>query len=430
MYELGRQPFGLASPAAWLRVAGHEVACVDLAVAELPALTIREADVVALYLPMHTATRLAAKVVERVRLLNPRARLCCYGLYAPMNAEYLRSLGVETIIGGEFEPGLVAAIAGEQPPPVSFDRLRFITPERSGLPALSRYAKLHVDGSARVVGYTEASRGCKHLCRHCPIVPVYQGQFRVVQPEVVLDDIAQQVAAGAAHITFGDADFFNGPTHARRIVDELHRRFPGVTYDATIKVSHLRQHGDLLPVLRDTGCLFVTTAVESVDDTVLEKLDKGHTRADFIEVVREFRAIGLTLAPTFIPFTPWTTGESYRDLLALIRELDLVENVSPVQLTLRLLIVPGSKLLELADIQAIIERFDESALVYRWRHSDPDVDTLQREALRLVHDLQKQRASRREIFAGIWELAHGAPPDDFDLRPRAIIPYMDEPWYC
>ena len=33
--------------------------------------------------------------------------------------------------------------------------------------------------------------------------------------------------------------------------------------------------------LRGTGCLFVISAVESADDAVLEKLDKGHTRADF-----------------------------------------------------------------------------------------------------------------------------------------------------
>ena len=92
-----------------------------------------------------------------------------------------------------------------------------------------------------------------------------------------------------------------------------------------------------MPRLKETGCLFVTSAVESVDDAVLEKLEKGHTRADFLEVVRHFRAAGLALAPTFIPFTPWTTRESYRELLAVLLEQDLVENVAPIQLALRLL---------------------------------------------------------------------------------------------
>src|ERR1700722_1831544 len=382
-YELGHQPFGLASPAAWIAERGHHIACADLCVESLDPNQVRAAHLVAFYLPMHTATRLAAKVIQKVRGLNPAAHVCCFGLYAPFNESYLRSLGVATVLGGEFEPGLLsllermAAGAGLQTEPlISLDRLQFRVPLRSGLPPLEKYARLQTGSSSKQTGYTEASRGCKHLCRHCPVVPVYQGSFRVVQPEVVLADIRQQVAAGAEHISFGDPDFFNGPTHAMRIVDELHREWPGVTYDATIKIEHLLKQRELLPRLRETGCLFVTSAVEAVDDAVLAKLDKGHTRADFIEVAREFRSTGLTLAPTFIPFTPWTTRESYRELLELLAELDLVEHVAPVQLALRLLIPRGSRLLELEDVQAVLRAFDEPALLYRWRHPDPAVDAL------------------------------------------------------
>ncbi len=263
---------------------------MDLCVQPLPEQKVREAELVALYLPMHTATRLAAKVIEKIGRLNSAAHLCCYGLYAPLNEEYLRKLGVATILGGEFEPGLVALANGCAPRQgISLDRLQFIAPLRSELPVLEEYAHLRANGTSKRAGYTEASRGCKHLCRHCPVVPVYQGAFRVVQPEVVLEDIRRQVEAGAQHITFGDPDFFNGPTHAMRIVEALHREFPDLSYDATIKIEHLRKHRDLLPRLKETGCLFVTSAVESVDDAVLEKLDKGHTRADFVEVVQEFR---------------------------------------------------------------------------------------------------------------------------------------------
>jgi hypothetical protein len=249
----------------------------------------------------------------------------------------------------------------------------------------------------------------------------------VVQPDVVLEDIRQQVAVGAQHITFGDPDFFNGPTHAMRIVDELHREFPDVSYDATIKIEHLRKHGDLLARLKETGCLFVTSAVESVDDAVLEKLDKGHTRTDFVDVVREFRSAGLTLAPTFIAFTPWTTRKSYRELLETLVELDLVEHVAPIQLALRLLIPRGSRLLELDEIRSVVTDFDEPALLYRWKHPDAGVDGLAEQALKIA----PQKASRREIFRKMWDLVSERPlPENFDLMPRATIPYMDEPWYC
>jgi len=427
-YELGRQPFGLASPAAWLAAHGHQVDCADLSVNALPADVARQADLVAFYLPMHTATRLAVKAIEKIQRLNPAAHLCCYGLYAPLNETYLRSLGVQTILSGEFEAGLVALAGGAQSERlVSLDRLQFLTPLRSTLPPLGQYAQVRMNGSTKRAGYTEASRGCKHLCRHCPVVPVYQGKFRVVQPEIVMQDIRQQVAAGAQHITFGDPDFFNGPTHAMRLVETLHNEFPALSYDATIKIEHLLQQHELLPRLKNTGCLFVTSAVESVDDAVLRKLDKGHTRADFIDVVNRFRAEGLTLAPTFIPFNPWTTRDSYRDLLALLLELNLVEHVAPIQLALRLLITAGSRLLELDDIQAVVGGFDEPALLHRWKHSDPAMDELAGRALKLAG----QKGSRREIFRKFWDLVAERPlPEDFDLMPRATIPYMDEPWYC
>src|ERR1700732_4197315 len=304
-YELGRQPFGLASPAAWLRAAGFYTTSLDLSRQSLDEEAVRTASLIAFYLPMHTATRIAVRALERVRKLNPAAHLCGFGLYAPVNAGLLRRLGVGTILGGEFEQGLLSLVrrleAGapgpglpQVEPEISLARQNFLVPYRAALPPLEKYAHLTLpDDSTRVVGYTEASRGCKHLCRHCPIVPVYNGTFRVVQREVVLADIRQQVDAGAEHVTFGDPAFFNGPAHALAIVESMHREFPQLTYDATIKIEHLLQHAESLPRLRDTGCLFVTSAVESVDDAILARLAKGHTRADFLEVVGLFRELGL-----------------------------------------------------------------------------------------------------------------------------------------
>ncbi len=428
-YEMGRQPFGLASPAAWLRAAGCQVTCVDLSCSFMPRAVAEEADLAAFHLPMHTATRLAVPAIQKLRAQNPQVHICCYGLYAPLNEAYLRALGVETILGGEFEQGLrdwaMGLRSGDHGPLISLDRQKFLVPDRSGLPSLGRYAKLLANGSEKVAGYTEASRGCKHLCRHCPIVPIYNGAFRIVQRDVVLEDIRQQVAAGAQHITFGDPDFFNGPGHAVAIVEALHAEHPAVTYDVTIKIEHLLRHRELLPVLKRTGCLFVTSAVESLDDAVLEKLAKGHTRADFIETVGTMRKVGLTLAPTFVTFTPWTTWPGYRDLLQTLAELDLVENVSPIQLAIRLLIPAGSGLLELPEIREIIGPFDRIALSHPWQHSDPAIDQL----CKRVQTLIRRKATRTEMFQEIWELAHGTRPD-CHLASRATIPYLNEPWYC
>lgn len=427
-YDLGHQPFGLASPAAWLRERGHDVTCVDLSLAPLPSLTVRETDAVAFFLPMHTATRMAADAVEHVRRLNPSARMIAYGLYAAPNADWLRKIGFSVVVSGEFEQGVVDAVEGRSSLPVLMDRLPFRVPDRSAMPALARYAKVHLGAATKIVGYTEASRGCKHLCRHCPVVPVYEGKFRIVPREVVMADVRQQIAAGAQHITFGDPDFFNGPGHAVPLVEQVQTEFPEVTYDVTIKVEHLLKHANLLSRLRATGCLFITTAVESVNDDLLRRLDKGHTRADFYAAVALSREQGLLLAPTFVAFTPWTGREDYSDLLQVLRDLDLVDQVSPVQLALRLLVPPGSLLT--ADIAPFATGFDEAALLHRWRHPDAWMESFSHRALGIVSQMQKQRKTRREIFAALWAEVNGRPIENYDLVPRAAIPYMDEPWYC
>jgi radical SAM superfamily enzyme YgiQ (UPF0313 family) len=447
-YELGRQPFGLASPAAWLRAAGARVTCVDLSRETLPEDAVGAADLVAFYVPMHTATRLAVASLPVVRGLNPKAHLCFYGLYAPVNEPYLRGLGVETILGGEFEEGLrslaerlsaknpPAGKEGQQEPVISLARQKFITPDRAGMVALEKYARLVMpSGEVRTVGYTEASRGCKHLCRHCPIVPVYNGAFRIVDREVVIADIRQQVSAGAQHITFGDPDFFNGTGHAIPLVDALHREFPKVTYDVTIKVEHLLKHSDCLAKLRDTGCLFVTSAVESIDDAVLRRLEKNHSRADFLRVIGTLREIDLVLQPTFVPFTPWTTIEGYCELLEMLREQELAGNMAPIQLAIRLLIPAGSRLLELDEIRRNVATFDEAALVYPWKHADPRVDHLCEQVQGIVHSGEKMKQDRAEIFERIEDAAFRVANSGVTRRalralPRAAIPHLNEPWYC
>jgi radical SAM superfamily enzyme YgiQ (UPF0313 family) len=442
---MGRQPFGVASAAAWLGRDGWDVTPVDVAKERLEDDTLASADLIAFHLPMHTATRLAGAVIVRARRLNRSARLCAFGLYAPLNAAWLKSLGVDEVFGGEFEEALThwagqnantTLAAGRAERQVgTLPRLKFLVPDRTGLPPLSQYATLQMPGGARrQVGYTEASRGCRHLCRHCPVVPIYEGQFRIVQAEVVLADIAAQVAAGAGHITFGDPDFFNGPTHAMRLVEALHAAHPAVSYDVTIKVEHLLQHRDLLPRLAATGCAFVMSAVESIDDQVLALLDKGHTRAGFLEAVALCRSAGVTLVPTFVAFHPWLTLDAYCELLDAVASLDLIDHVAPIQLAIRLLIPQGSRLLALDEVRRHAGPFDPATLTHRWSHPDPRVDDLHREITAIVG--MRLTADRRGVFEQIRALAYeraghaGVAEQPGPARHRATVPYLNEPWYC
>lgn len=443
-YDLGRQPFALAEPAAVFRNAKYEVECLDLSQQKLTAEVLASANVVFIYLSMLTATRIAVEAMPRIKQMAPRARIAVFGWYAPVNEEFLRGLGVDAVFGGESETDMLTyaeslSAADEHPARhqavVNLKRIDFMVPDRHSLPALEKYSQLvFPDGNRRVMGFTETTRGCKHLCRHCPVVPVYNGRFYAIPADIVLEDIRQQIAQGAQHISFGDPDFLNGPLHAQRIVEAMHEEFPALTYDAVIKIEHLIKYPDFLPFLRDSGCILVTTAAESVDDTILEYLDKGHTAAEFEQVVSLMKQHEIALAPTFIPFTPWTTISNYIDLLNKIAELKLIMSVNPVQLSLRLLIPSGSRILELPQQETCITDFNPASLGYTWVHRETEVDLLQENIRSWTEQAENEGLSRLEIFNGIRRIAlSAAGSDEKDVTEEQCgepVPVHSESWYC
>ena len=453
-YELGRQPLSVASPLGTLEEAGFAPSALDLSVERIDPVAVRRARLVAVAVPMHTALRLGVQAAERIRSIHPACRIAMYGLYATLNAETLLSRGADFIIGGEYEEPLLrlaqdldrggtgrdlegvgwAQEGGEGTTPAApwLRRIPFSVPRRASLPPLDRYARLEHRGMTRLAGQAEASRGCLHLCRHCPIPPVYGGRFFVVPRDIVLADIRNQVDAGATHITFGDPDFLNGPGHSIAILRAARVEFPALTFDFTAKIEHLLKHRDLLPDLAGLGCLFVVSAVESIDDRVLAILDKGHTRADVETAIALTRSAGIALRPSLVPFTPWTGLGGYRELLAFIAEHDLVDHLDPVQLVIRLLVPPGSLLLDHPAMRPHLGGLDARRFTYDWTHPDPRMDTLQRELSRLVEQAALEKADPRLTLSRIVAHAGSPPlqartpvPDGRDRPPR-----LTEPWFC
>ena len=460
-YELGHQPIGLASPLGFLERAGYTPDVIDIAVETLGVEKADRAEFVGICVPMHTALRLGVHVATRVRQINPTCHICFYGLYASLNAEYLLQHHADSVIGGEYETpmvelvdsltdGIQMEIAGvlrregveslqvtAQSKPL-LKPPHNIVPSRKQLLPLDRYAHLEHDGIAHLAGYVEASRGCKHLCFHCPIPPVYEGKFSVVPKDIVLEDIGTQVNAGASHITFGDPDFLNGPKHALRIVQSMHQAFPNLTFDCTTKIEHLLKHRSILPELRDCGCIFIVSAVESLNDTVLENLQKGHTSAEVFAVVDLLKEVGIALRPSFVPFTPWETLDSYLYILDCVERKGLIDHVDPVQYTIRLLVPPGSSLLTQSSIQPYLGTLDQESFTYLWTHSDPRMDQLHKAVTVAVESASQIGEDAFVTFYRVRNLASAALgraefdiafPMDFE-PDRKRPPRLTEDWFC
>ncbi len=454
-YEMGHQPLSLAWPAAVLREAGHAVRAVDLSVEALPRESAAAARLVGIAAPMHTALRLGLRAAEEVRALNPTAHICFYGLYAWLNADYLLSTVADSVIAGEYEGPLVKlanALAAAEPAagltaipgvstrdhrePPHLARLSLPTPDRRELPALTHYARYLENERYSLSGYVEASRGCLHTCRHCPVVPVYGGRFFVVPVETVMADIRTQVAAGAEHVTFGDPDFLNGPGHALKLARALHAEFPGLTFDFTTKVEHILQHRTMMPEMRALGAGFVVSAFESVSDDILRRLHKGHTRAGMDEALEILAAARLPVHPTWLPFTPWTSLDDYLDMLAWIRTRDLITHVPAVQLTIRLLIPPNSALLA-DNPPGSLGELSPSDFAYAWKHPDPRMDELQARVTIIAEEAAAEKP--HVAFSAIERLAYSmanrpVPVQPLWARParrlRPTPPRLTEDWFC
>jgi hypothetical protein len=253
---------------------------------------------------------------------------------------------------------------------------------------------------------------------------VFDGRVRRVDEDAVLADVSQLVEAGARHITFGDPDFLNAPPHSRRIVNAMHERFPDVTFDCTVKVEHVLRHPDVWPEFAATGCVFVVSAFESVDDAVLARLDKGHTTTDAARAVAILRDAGIEVRPSWMPFTPWTTSADVVALLDFVYEHDLVGSVDPVQYSVRLLLPDGSLLLDHPDLVPFLGSWDPERSTYTWAHPDPVVDALHQRIAGIV----ESDDDPLDLYARVREAA-GAPRVDLSHvttgRPR-----LTESWFC
>ena len=442
-YELGHQPLHVASPAAALLAAGHEVSCTDLSVEPWDPSCLDGVDALALSVPMHTAMRLAVAAATDARARRPDLPVCFYGLYAPVGRDATAGRLADRVIAGEYEPALVAWVdglaagdapaTGDVPVSVHLGRGGFRLPARHLLPTLERYARLAVDGEERTAGYVEGSHGCTFRCRHCPVPTVYDGRIRVVEEDVVLADVDALVAAGARHLTFGDPDFLNGPRHSLRLVRAISRRHPTLTFDCTTKVELVLRHAGLWAELAAAGCLFVTSAVECVNDEILQRLDKGHTTAEAAEAVAVLRRHGIELRPSLLPFTPWTTLSDLVALVDFAEAHDLGPNIEPVHWTIRLLLPEGSLLLDHPDLAPHLGGYDAAALGYRWTAADPRVDALQAELAALVEAHEAAGADPAATFGAvataIRTAAGLAAPSQ--VRPwSGGRPRLTEAWFC
>ncbi len=460
-YELGRQPQSVAEVQNLVESLGHRVSVLDLSLPDDMDRQLHQAsndllwpegsyadltkafadtDLFLLSTPMLTAATMAKRLVKAISKANPAAKIAAFGLYSDI--VLTDSIPhIDAAMTGEYLPLIEEWLAAGLP---SNHRATSNRPsrhstntviERTSLPPISAYPGIVVDGVHKLVGHVESTRGCRHSCLHCPVPTAYHGRIQINPVDTILTDIRGLLDQGATHITFGDPDFLNAPIHASKIIEGLDAlSSEDISFDATIKVEHILKYPSLIEKMAASGCSMITSAVESLNDEVLSRLDKGHTAEQAYEATEIVQKLGITLHPSFLPFTPWTTNRDLADIVDYCYHFGLEEVVEPVQFGIRLLLPPGSLLLSSENRDFEILDYDPTTMGYRWQHSDRRIDELAIKVASLAEEATYAKQSNLETLHAIRHIAY----QFIDKVPPAITrgttiqssTKLAEPWFC
>jgi len=444
-YDLGHQPLSLAAAAAILKSYNCDFSLIDLSNSQLNKENIRAADIILLSVPMHTAARMATSILPELKNLNSNAHISAFGLYAIQLEDALSEKLLDSVFVGEFEPSLKLLIedhldkytGGQQSliwdkPKTDFSRQNFLVPERTSLPDLDVYAKvIHYD-SEKLTGYIETSRGCAHVCSHCPVTAVYKGKFRIIDEQSILLDVDNLINQGAEHITFGDPDFFNAPKHSLKIASLIKAKYPKITFDATIKVEHILEYKNLIKSLDELGFIYIISAFESTSDIVLKNLKKNHNLYDMHHVIEICKNANLFIKPTWIPFTPWMLNSDYASMINFIIENELVELTPRIQYGIKLLIPKYSALLEDDSLDSFDIKYSSDALNHEWEHVDRSIEKLYSMVSELILSSMSHKSPKGQFFQNLCSLVEVITHEKISSCTKVSTTRLGstENWYC
>lgn len=436
-YELGQQPLVLARIASILDAEEIKYTLCDNSVANLSFEHVEDFFLtdgnqpthILISVPMHTATQLGRKIAQKARnAFGDGVTIIALGLYAKvaLSTGSLFDLGLDSLTQKSLLDSL--GIEAAQRPNARDEK-----PNRNTLPSISNYAHLMLENEKRLVGYVETTTGCAHKCRHCPVPVIHNGKFKAIRYDIVLSEIGELYQQGARHITFGDPDFFNGPTHALKIVRNMHKVWPDLSFDATIKVEHVLEHPDIWDEMHGSGLEFIVSAFEHSSDYILGKLAKGHTKDDMVKALEILRSAGIEVRPSLLPFTPWTNKENLLELIEFIFDHNLIGSIDPVQMSIRLLVPLGSLLMTDADLD--LGPWNPETLSYEWQSADPEIDFLQIKFSEIAQQSESRQENPVETFIRMREVAYAhfelkAPARETPLVDICSKPRLSESWFC
>ncbi|HKW92950.1 MAG TPA: tRNA (N6-isopentenyl adenosine(37)-C2)-methylthiotransferase MiaB [Methylomirabilota bacterium] len=185
------------------------------------------------------------------------------------------------------------------------------------------------DGGTRLKAFVTVMEGCEKHCTFC-VVPTTRGRERSHPPEVIVEEIRGLAAAGCREVTLlGQTVNAYGRdlTPATDLAELLERvnEIDGIERIRFTTSNPYNLTNRLIRALRDVPkvCEYLHLPLQSGSDRVLARMNRGYTRARYLELIAELKETvpDLALSTDLIVGFPGESEEDFAETMEMVERV-------------------------------------------------------------------------------------------------------------
>lgn len=187
---------------------------------------------------------------------------------------------------------------------------------------LRKYDRLSLSNQDAPPGYLETSRGCPGDCVFCYRI-IQKKKFRPKSARRVVDEIEYMLKVGFREINILDDNFSTDLNRAKLICEEIIKRGIKFFWHSTNGIRVDTVDRELLFMMKKSGCYRVAFGIESGNQDVLDKINKGIKLSQAEQAVKLAKLEGLETFGFFVLGLPPDTEKTMRDTINFAKKLKL-----------------------------------------------------------------------------------------------------------
>lgn len=168
---------------------------------------------------------------------------------------------------------------------------------------------------ARYEGYgMMTSRGCPYRCTFCSVAPVWNNESFSRSPRNIVEEMKLlHSEAGVDLFLFQDEFFVSGKRHVMDFCRELEKSGLHIKWKAFGRVN--LTDNEMMHAMADCGCVELRFGIESGSDAILNRIKKGFTAAESLELIPKAIDIFPRVDTFYVWGFPFETMEDFNQTL-------------------------------------------------------------------------------------------------------------------